>query len=92
LPRSFSISNSFHNEEAPVVKAWDDLPGKYRGAEIDEFAAVPNHIYGIKILSSTGAQFIAPFRKTTTGYQVINHAPTAGKIVRVSKARCTRVI
>jgi hypothetical protein len=37
----------------------------------------PNHIHGIMILSNVGAQFIAPFRKTTTKNQgVMNHAPT----------------
>jgi hypothetical protein len=85
LPRSFSISNGFHIEEAHVVKAWDELPEEYQGVEIDKFAAVPNHIHGTKILSSAGAQFITPFRKNTTGYQVMNHAPTVGKIVRMFK-------
>jgi REP element-mobilizing transposase RayT len=91
-----------------VMKCWDDLPNHYNHAQLDEFVIMPNHIHGIVSLSNVGAQFIAPFRKTTTAKQgviniaptennatkqdVVNHAPTVGEIVRAFKARCTHAI
>jgi putative transposase len=96
------------NEYGQIVHGhWDAIPG-LNNAEIDEFIIMPNHIHGIVSLSNVGAQFIAPFRKTTTEKQgvmniapteyngskqgAINHAPTVGEIVRAFKARCTHAI
>lgn len=80
-----------------AMKYWDDLPNYYPNAQLDEFIVMPNHIHGVVSLSNVGAQFIAPFRKTTAGNNginpdVMNHASTIGKIVRAFKARCTHAI
>ena len=76
-----------------VMKCWDSIPTHFPHVETDEFIVMPNHAHGIIVLSGVGAQFIAPFRKTTTENQgVMNHAPTVGKIVRAFKARCTHMI
>ncbi len=79
-----------------AMKYWDAIPGHLPHVEMDEFIIMPNHIHGIVII--VGAQFIAPFRKTTIEKQgvinkgVMNHAPTVGEIVRAFKARCTNAI
>lgn len=71
-----------------VMKYWDAIAGHFDNVETDEFVVMPNPIHGI--INIVGAQFIAPFRKTTTEKQgVINHAPTIGEIVRAFKAQCT---
>ena len=76
-----------------VREHWDAIAGHFNNLETDEFVVMPNHIHGIVSLSNVGAQFIAPFKKTTTEKQgVMNHAPTIGEIVRAFKARCTRAI
>jgi putative transposase len=94
LFREIKNGDTFLNELGDIVmKCWDLIPTHFPHVEIDEFVVMPNHIHGIVILSNVGAQFIAPFRKTTTEYQgVMNHAPTVGKIVRAFKARCTHMI
>ncbi len=64
------------------MKFWDDLPNYFPNAQLDEFVVMPNHIHGIVSLSNVGAQFIAPFRKTTAEKQgvikkgLMNQAPT----------------
>jgi putative transposase len=65
-----------------VMKCWASVPTHFPHVETDEFIVMPNHVHGIIILSGVGAQFIAPFRKTTTENQgvmnqgVMNYAPT----------------
>ena len=63
-----------------AMKYWDAIPCHFPYVATDEFVIMPNHIHGIVI--NVGAQFIAPFRKTTAEKQgvmkkgVINQAPT----------------
>jgi putative transposase len=37
-----------------VQRVWDELPGHYPGVETDTFAALPNHVHGIVVLTGPG--------------------------------------
>ena len=85
------------NESGIIIQdIWNATPNHFQNIELDEFIIMPNHIHGIVII--VGAQFIAPFRKTTAVKQgimnrgVMNHAPTVGEILRAFKGRCTHAI
>jgi len=76
-----------------VMKCWNEISGHFFHVKTDEFIIMPNHIHGIITINNVGAQFIAPFGKTTSEkLGVINHAPTIGGVVRSFKARCTYMI
>ena len=36
-----------------VSEAWQDLPGRFTGTDVDEFVVMPNHVHGIVVLRAT---------------------------------------
>jgi REP element-mobilizing transposase RayT len=85
------LSNEFGDI---AMKCWNGIRDHFKHVETGEFIVMPNHIHGIITISNiVGAQFIAPFGKTTAMNQgVMNHAPTIGNIIRSFKSRCTYMI
>jgi len=79
-----------------VLTAWEELPGRFPGVELDEFAIMPNHVHGIIVIvqgagiggvpcgvqaASRGAASSAP---TEPGDVVRAH--TLGEIMRAFKS------
>jgi len=93
------------NEAGRIAQyVWNELPQRFPGIALDQYAIMPNHVHGIIVL--VGAQFIAPndalinqgvinqgvINQGVINQGVINHAPTLGEIVRTFKAVTTRRI
>jgi putative transposase len=82
-----------------VVACWDEIPEHFPALEIDAFVVMPNHIHGIIVINSVGAQYIAPTSITPAPASIMptpaitspHVIPNSlGSIVRSFKAAVTR--
>jgi putative transposase len=63
-----------------VIRAWDDLPLRFPGVELDTFVVMPNHIHGIIVIEDR------PKQDATSSQGAASSAPTLGLIVRAFKS------
>jgi putative transposase len=62
-----------------VQEAWQALPGRFSGMELDAFVVMPNHVHGIATF--VGAGLALPGEKGAA-----SSAPTLGDVVRAFKS------
>jgi REP element-mobilizing transposase RayT len=68
-----------------IRKAWNELPERYQGVNIDAFVVMPNHVHGIIVLNSIdvgtapcGRPNFSPFTVDDNNRQPQGVAPTDG--------------
>ncbi len=62
-----------------VQTAWDELPGRFPGVELDGFVTMPNHVHGIVVI--VGAGLALPSKQGAA-----SSAPTLGDVMRAFKS------
>ncbi len=71
-----------------VQTAWDELPGRFTGVELDGFVTMPNHVHGIVVIvqgaakrGAVGAGLALPSKQGAA-----SSAPTLGDVIRAFKS------
>lgn len=74
-----------------ALQCWLDIPNHFENVELDVCVIMPNHVHGIIIIHSVGAQYIEPLLHKYQSNKFRHVIPrSVGSIIRSYKAAVTR--
>ena len=73
-----------------VGQVWRDLPAGFPGLGLDACVVMPNHVHGVLVVTSVGAQFIAPSQEGAMNCAPTRILPDRGAAVAIDTAEGRR--
>jgi putative transposase len=85
------------NKLGEIIKqCWNEIPLHYPNVKLDEFVIMPNHIHGILIINTVGAQYLEPRQRAQNVVPLQNQyqnlvSGSLGAIIRGFKIGVTKL-